>query len=204
MVEELIKLQKDDKLYLLGDYINKGPRSKEVLDYLIDLQQSKFQVYTLRGNHDQLLLDALFNNAESEFLKRGGQSTLDSFGVSQVSMIPEKYIHLLKGLDYYLILEKWMLVHAGFNFKKMDPFSDKESMLNLRNMTIDDGITKGKKIIHGHIPTTIDNIRHQVETRNQKEICLDAGCVYQNRSGMHHLAALELESQTLFLQENID
>jgi serine/threonine protein phosphatase 1 len=204
LVEEKLDLNKEDKLYLLGDYINKGPRSKEVLDYIMYLRESKFQVYTLRGNHDQLLLDALDQKAEVDFLLRGGQITLKSFGVENVADVPEKYVDFIRGLDYYLLLEKWILVHAGFDFHKMDPFSDKEAMLNLRGMDIDDAVTKGRKIIHGHVPTPVEEIKMQLKDPERKEFTVDAGCVYDHRPGMYHMVALELESWTLFSQQNIE
>ena len=54
-----IGLSQSDHLYLLGDYIDRGPRSKEVLDILLALQRKQYPMTVLRGNHEQLFLDAL-------------------------------------------------------------------------------------------------------------------------------------------------
>lgn len=56
---ERVHLKPDDKLVLLGDYIDRGPDSKGVVDYLIRLKNLYPQTVFLRGNHEQMLLDAL-------------------------------------------------------------------------------------------------------------------------------------------------
>jgi serine/threonine protein phosphatase 1 len=56
LVEIELCLRTTDTLYLLGDYVNKGPNSAGVLDYIVQLQAAGFQVHCLRGNHEQELL----------------------------------------------------------------------------------------------------------------------------------------------------
>ena len=56
-----IKFSKEDELYLLGDYIDRGPDSKGVIDHIWYLQKSGYQVHCLRGNHENMLLQEVIN-----------------------------------------------------------------------------------------------------------------------------------------------
>src|SRR5512138_1630338 len=57
LVEEIIKPTRYDELYFLGDYIDRGPHSRGVLDYIRRLQQDEFTVTALKGNHEDLLVE---------------------------------------------------------------------------------------------------------------------------------------------------
>ncbi|PIQ21920.1 MAG: serine/threonine protein phosphatase, partial [Cytophagales bacterium CG18_big_fil_WC_8_21_14_2_50_42_9] len=130
LVNEVIQLKPTDELFLLGDYIDRGPDSKGVIDFIQELQKSGIQVRTLSGNHEAMMLDALedpeyFNH----WMLNGGKQTLASFGVKSIREIPQSYWLFLRQLEYYIELEDYLLVHAGFNFKAEDPFTDTHSML---------------------------------------------------------------------------
>lgn len=66
LVEEGIRLTKFDQLFLLGDYVDRGPSSKAVLDYIIGLMEEEFNIFPLRGNHENDLLE--FAMGEPRFL----------------------------------------------------------------------------------------------------------------------------------------
>lgn len=72
-----IGFSKSDELILLGDYINRGKRSKEVLDTIIELQSQDYQITALRGNHEDMVFDSL----ELEEWTAGEAETLRSFGI---------------------------------------------------------------------------------------------------------------------------
>ena len=92
-----------DELYLLGDFIDRGHDSKGVIDLLWELQESGHQIHCLRGNHDQMLLDALSNQeALYNWLRAGGGITLRSFGATFLEEIPQPYIDFIKELPYYI------------------------------------------------------------------------------------------------------
>jgi serine/threonine protein phosphatase 1 len=61
LVKNKIQLQKNDKLILLGDYIDRGNKSKEVIDFIIELLEKGYDVIPLMGNHEAMLLDAYEN-----------------------------------------------------------------------------------------------------------------------------------------------
>ena len=55
LIENKIQLSKNDRLVLLGDYIDRGPKSKEVIDYIINLQAKGYNIIALAGNHEVML-----------------------------------------------------------------------------------------------------------------------------------------------------
>ena len=70
VVEEMIRLQKEDILFLLGDLIDRGPDSKGVIDYIMGLEARGYNVTTLRGNHEDYLLKAARADSNPGFLSR--------------------------------------------------------------------------------------------------------------------------------------
>ena len=81
-----IKFNSNDELYLLGDYIDRGPDSKGVIDYIWQLQKEGYQVNCLRGNHEQMMLRAAFvENKLDHWMRNGGETTLFSFGNTSVA-----------------------------------------------------------------------------------------------------------------------
>jgi serine/threonine protein phosphatase 1 len=108
-VQRLIKICERDpgnqkiKFILLGDYIDRGPDSRGVIDYLIDLQKwSPDETICLRGNHEDLLLSAIEDEAiEPNWLLNGGISTLDSYRVSSPFDLPPAHIEWLRSLPFF-------------------------------------------------------------------------------------------------------
>ena len=205
LVEKQLKMTPSDILYLLGDYIDRGPDSKGVLDYIFELANSGHQVKCLRGNHEQFLLDARRGPEDHQFwLENGGHEALESFHAITVFDIPAKYIDFLDSLTYYIELEDFFLVHAGFNFSSSNPFLDKDAMMGIRNMNINRSITKSKKIIHGHTPTRLSEIKKKISDPNNDDICLDSGCFFNNYPELGNLVALELNSWELYIAPRQD
>jgi serine/threonine protein phosphatase 1 len=206
LVEEGIALQPTDELYLLGDYINKGPDSKGVLDYIRDLQEREYQVLCLRGNHDQLLIDACDEGEPSVWLSaEEKQLTLDSFWVRHFHEIPQVYVQFVRSLPFYHELDHFFLVHAGFDFSKPREamFQDTHSMLNLKEFEVAREKINGKRLLHGHLPEPLDRLRLRIR-RESPNLNLDTGCVYHQNQEFGQLVALNLDSLELTVQPNID
>ena len=200
-----LHLQEGDHLYLLGDYIDRGPGSKEVLDYLISLQEAPFQVTMLRGNHEQLMLDGQTDKQTHELWRRvGGWATLNSMGIGHASELPKKYLDFINDLTYYVKLPDYYLVHGGFNLALPNPFGDPYSMMNLRDFYVDDAFLEGRKIIRGHVPTMLNKIRDDLAKSDLPIITIDNGCVYAEVWGLGNLLAFDLETQSLIVQPCID
>jgi len=204
LVLDQLRLQKQDELYLLGDFVNKGPDSKGVIDFILHLQKQHFQVQCLRGNHDQMLLEAASKGEKALSLTAHEKKlVLQSFGIHDFRKLPPLYARFLDALPYYLELPDHFLVHAGFDFHQPNIFSDKEAMLNIRNYEVDWAKLSNKRLLHGHTPTALHSIKKTVTHRDPK-INLDGGCVYYKNAAYGNLVALDLDSNTLNIQYNLD
>lgn len=199
-----INLSTHDQLFLLGDYINKGPDSKGVLDYIIELQKT-YSVFCLKGNHEELLLRA-HRRAEGDKSVRlvpilhRGRGLVDE----KRRILPD-YLPFLENLCYYFELDDYYLVHAGFDFEAPNPFTATEKMLWMRHFEVDTSIVGEKRIIHGHVPEYLQFIQEEIDY-GCPSICIDNGCVYKTRrkAGMGQLLALNLDTLEIILQENIE
>ncbi|GAC1587566.1 MAG: metallophosphoesterase family protein [Hymenobacter sp.] len=204
LVEEELRLTRQDQLYLLGDYVNKGPDSRGVLDYLMHLQAAGYGVHCLRGNHDQALLDAARHRWRWDWLgPRGRLPTLRSFGVSRMADIPPHYLEWLAALPYDIELPDFMLVHAGYDFA-LPPAAmrrDYHTMLNTKKFVFDPSRLQGKHLLHGHVPTATAQVRTTAHTR-PGALGLDTGCVYRHNPELAHLTALNLDTWKLTLVPN--
>ncbi len=209
LVEKKIQLLKDDHLYLLGDYIDRGPNSSGVLDYIMTLIDSGYKIFPLRGNHEENLIKAV-NEYDTKTL---------SYFVAKINKSPDllddnkkvkdKYIHFIKSLKYYYETNGYKIVHAGINFGASNPLDDKISMLELRKTTPDQSFLKGKRIVHGHQVTYLKEIIEAVN--NQRTIIpLDNGCCYTKPHKVYdytqtgHLCCLNLDSFDLTIQKKIE
>ena len=206
-MNNIIKLTKQDKLYLLGDYIDKGPNSRSVLDFILELKDKNFELVVLRGNREENLLKVLSNKLnEDEWLKNGGEQTLKSFAkaskLGTIKGIPKKYIELLFSMEYCKIESKYWFVHAGFNFSKSDFLADKDSMLTIRPFYHSANNTN-QIIIHGHTPMAFDEMI-SANAQNPRILCVDSGCIYANKKGMGRLTAYCIENESYFWVENMD
>ncbi len=204
LITEQLKLTADDELYILGDLVNKGPDSKGVIDFIIHLQNQDYKVFCLRGNHDQMLLKAAKKGEKAVSLTSTEKKlTLESFGISDFEHLPTKYVKFIDSLPYYLELPDYFLVHAGFDFNQKNIFKDKDAMLNIRNYKVNWSKIDNKRLLHGHTPTPLHGIIKAIAHTDAK-VNLDAGCVYYRNAAYGNLLALDLDSQEIFIQPNID
>ena len=218
LIEELIRPDRWDDLYFLGDYIDRGPDSKGVIDYIRTLQKEKYNITALRGNHEQFVIELYEAELNSKFawfyrfadkkyrswMDIGGRDTMLSFGISELRDIPPEYIDWMRSLPYYVQVEDFILVHAGLNFEAEDPFSDKETMLWTREYNIVPEKIGNRKIIHGHVPVNLELMDMAIKNRSLKFIDLDNGPYIKDESGFGNLVALELNSLETVIQDNRD
>lgn len=216
LVESQLMLDRADTLHLLGDYIDRGPDGKGVLDYLIGLQEDGYQVSCLKGNHEALCLEAyradqrkrLFGLKTMEqklWESVGAKETLRSFGVAHPREIPTKYVDWMESCLPYVELEDYILVHAGLNFDAENPFEDEHSMMWTRAFRVDYSKSNGKKVIHGHIPSELSFIDLVVkDNANYDFIVLDNGVFVTNQAGYGNLLAFNPDTKELVVQSNLD
>ncbi|OFX35817.1 MAG: hypothetical protein A2W95_04670 [Bacteroidetes bacterium GWA2_40_14] len=197
LVENKIQLQKDDKLILLGDYIDRGDKSKEVVDFIIELSENGYDIIPLMGNHEAMLLDAFENEKDiSKWIQNGGNETLKSFEIDSLKDIESKYIEFIKGLRYYYAFEDYLFVHAGFNDNVLNPFTDYYSMLWKCKETYTNPLLSEKTIIHGHNPVRVAICEERVLAKH-RVINIDTGCVYEDSEGYGRLTAYDCNRQRI-------
>jgi serine/threonine protein phosphatase 1 len=206
LVEQELHLRPNDTLYLLGDYVNKGPDSRGVLDYIMQLQGFGYQVQCLRGNHEQELLATIHGTPNANHmwkLEAEREMTLASFGVTQATDIPAQYAQWMAALPLTLELPDFVLVHAGFDFT-LPPTAmrqDTQSMLYTKSFVFDPSRLAGKRLLHGHVPTPVADVQKKVAAK-AGAIGLDTGCAFLQNPELRHLAALDLDSWQLHSVEN--
>ncbi len=206
-----IALGTEDELYLLGDYIDRGPDSKAVIDTILRLKEEGHQLHCLRGNHEELLLQSLGGHRDyyQTWLHNGGDETLRSFGLSDcdnLHRIPEKYLDFFEGLDWYFNLDEYLLVHAGLDFTAASPLESTNALIWIRDWygQIDREWLGDKSIVHGHTPKPRPLIEKQLKKMEKLPVLdIDAGCVF-NSLYFKHLCAFDLTNRELFFQKNID
>ncbi len=198
LVEDKIGLNKSDTLVLLGDYIDRGPQVKEVIDFIMLLRQQGYRIVTLKGNHEDMMLKTYENKANLRlWFYNGGKTTMKSFGLRAVKNFPPEYIAFFKNLEYYYSEENYLFVHAGFNDSAIHPFADKHTMMWECLDQYSHPELKDKTIIHGHCAITAREFDERLET-NPKVIDLDTGCVYHEYPGFGNLTSIELHSRQVF------
>jgi serine/threonine protein phosphatase 1 len=203
MVEEVLHLQPADQLFLLGDYIDRGPDSKGVIDFILDLRARGYQVETLMGNHEAMLLET-WEDAEllPWWLRNGGDTTLASFGIKEVRQLPDQYWIFLDQLAYFRELPDYLLVHAGFDFACGNPMANFEAMLWIRQFKVDKAFLGNRKIVHGHTPTPYTRIQQNLADPDSLVINIDGGCVYTHIPEYGFLTALNLDTRELHVLPN--
>lgn len=204
LVEEVLLLKQDDTLFLLGDYIDRGPDSVGVLDYLMKLQESGFDVRPIRGNHEEMLLDAVNDPAaRSLWYGNGGWGTLREFGVESPELIPHRFIDFMTALPYILTTEEYVFVHAGLDFRTINPLQDtsRQFLLWARDCQVTSANIGDRTLITGHCVTPLYTIKASLATHH---ITLDNGCYDKGEISCGSLVALDLDNQELFVQENIE
>ncbi|MFN7115670.1 MAG: metallophosphoesterase family protein [Saprospiraceae bacterium] len=208
---EQLSLSQDDELYFLGDYIDRGPDSKGVIDIILDLQQSGNVVRCLLGNHEQMMKDALADVDEEDFkiwLINGGDETLRSYMVNGKPRIPDHHYDFFDNLELYCEVDEYIMVHAGLNFEMPLPLTDEFSMLWIRDWYPDlNRHWLGERIIvHGHTPMPKVDIENQFTHLEKFPVLnIDGGCVHKGkRRGVGYLVAFDLTNRELYFQENME
>ena len=188
---------KNDLIIYLGDYIDRGKNSKEVINQILKLKNNKIKTVNLMGNHDEFMIDFLFNNKNNieNWLNFGLDQTLRSYGIEVVDFIKdgfeddiidqlrntllstmsEEHVNFFKDLELSFSSEKYLFVHAGIDPKKTLEDQTKEDFLWSRSKSFFDKDFKAQKIIvHGHTPE--ENI-----VNDPFRINVDSGCYFSGK-----------------------
>jgi serine/threonine protein phosphatase 1 len=206
LIIDNLKIRKSDNLILVGDLIDRGPRIRGLIDLIINMQEKGYNVVSIRGNHEWLLLKSLKSDEMfALWMLNNGMTTLQSFNVNDTAHIPKQYLKFFKKMPYYVELDDFIIVHGGLNFKKKNPLKHKKSMVWTRNSRVtkkDIEKIGGKRLIVGHTPTPLKNI---LKSDKKNRILLDGGCVYKGRfPDTGYLVAYDITNGEFHYEENID
>lgn len=200
---EKVDYTKEDQLFLLGDFIDRGPDSAKLLDKVMQLEQHGYQVFCIRGNHEQMLLDN-YGVLSATDLRRYTTYYHNHCLFDGKHRLIEKYKAWIERLPYYFDLGDYYLVHAGFDFGNDKPFEDKRSMLWVRRPALIKEQLNGRKVIHGHTPMDISYINRSIRA-GDISICIDNGCAFEDIQGERGaLLCLDLDTMEVHRQRNMD
>ncbi|NEW08941.1 serine/threonine protein phosphatase [Paenibacillus sp. SYP-B3998] len=203
-----------DQLILLGDYVDRGPDAKSVVEKVIELKEAGALV--LKGNHEDMMINALTKNEERTWNRwvhmNGGHKTLESYGFTKTdylvdkmteefnrpplhSDILEQHLTFLMDLDHYIETEDYIFVHAGVHPTTPIAETDPYTLMWIRS-DFHDGYEGEKTVIFGH--TTTDSLHDEEDNfevyfGENRIIGIDGGAVYGGQ-----LNALELPSLAVY------
>jgi serine/threonine protein phosphatase 1 len=167
-----------DQLIFIGDYIDRGSSSLEVVDYLVDLKKKLPDTIFLKGNHEDMLENYLDGSDRFTYLLNGGQRTLDAYlnrpNNPGEYPVPPAHLKFFKSLHLYYQTDDYIFVHAGLR-KKVPLESQKTvDLLWIRDEFIFSDFDFGKRVIFGHTPFKDPLVQ-------TNKIGIDTGAVYGNR-----------------------
>jgi serine/threonine protein phosphatase 1 len=162
-----------DTLVFIGDYIDRGPDSKGVINSIINIRKKIRHVFCLLGNHEQMLLDYYLHRKNEEmFFMNGGNVTAFSYGLIRTDAgvrmnIPEDHIEFLQSLQLSYETDKFIFVHAGL--KPGIPLAQQKAkdLLWIRDEFINAHHSFEKTVVFGHTPFVkplIDQYRIGIDT----------------------------------------
>ena len=167
--------KEEDLLLYLGDYIDRGLHSKDVINHILQLQTEGVKSVFLKGNHEQFMIDYLFNkiNNLSNWIMNGADQTFKSYDIEVaefikdglednnidklrdifLSKLTKEHVYFFKNLKLTYTMGDYLFAHAGINPEKSLKDQDKMDFLWSRSDQLFDKNFKFEKIIvHGHTP----------------------------------------------------
>lgn len=203
---------KMDQLILLGDFVDRGPNAKGVLEKVMSLKESGARL--LKGNHEDMMIKALTTDLKkswNHWVKRcGGDKTLFSYGFSEHDIATsdedfqkpvldseelQKHLVFIQGLENYIETAEYILVHAGIHPTTPIAETDPYILVWIRD-EFHQGYKGEKTVIFGHTETNLlhkDETNNNVYFGNNRIIGIDGGAVYGGQ-----LNCLELPSRKVY------
>jgi len=195
-LEEKEGLTQDDLVIFLGDYIDRGPDTKDVVDLMLDFKERFPRSRYLKGNHEDMMLDFLGfgGHLGQAFLYNGGLETIQSYGISvfappreMVDALPPEHFKFFCELESILIIDNYICVHAGLNPLRELQSQDDNDVFWIRDEFLNNIHSFEKTIIFGHTP------HQELFVHLPYKVGLDTGLVFGNK-----LSCMELKSGDVF------
>ncbi|MGP4948268.1 MULTISPECIES: metallophosphoesterase family protein [Bacillus] len=215
LLEEAQYDAKKDQLILLGDYVDRGPNARAVIERVKELKEDGALV--LKGNHEDMMIKALTTDEErswNHWVKRnGGDKTLYSYGFVEEDIVVneedfqkpilqshvlEEHVKFIQELDHYIETEKYIFVHAGVEPLKRVSECEPYTLMWIRN-EFHNGYSGEKVVVFGHTETkTLHGSENcGVYFGSNRIIGIDGGAVYGGQ-----LNCLELPSKKVYVVKN--
>ncbi len=183
-------------LVYLGDYVDRGPWSFEVVDMLIEAPLEGFEIVHLKGNHEDFLLRFLEEGPEEDseadlWFINGGDFTLQSYEVPLLTLpfglagletvrsafraaLPQSHREFFEGLKMIHVEGDYLFVHAGIRPGVPLDEQDEEDLLWIREGFLDSDDDFGHMVVHGHTPEVDPDV-------HPNRIGIDTGAVFNDR-----------------------
>ncbi|WP_297057091.1 metallophosphoesterase family protein [Thermosulfurimonas sp.] len=179
-----------DLVIFLGDYIDRGPEPRRVVEKVMELRKLyPERVIALRGNHEWMFLRYLRGIEPEVFLFNGGEATLRAYYQEGKLDIPEEHRTFLEDLPLYYETEDYFFVHAGVRPERPLHSQEEEDLLWIREGFYYYPGTFPKKIVFGHTPFPEPLLLPD-------RLGIDTGCVYGGK-----LTAIELPAEKIYQVE---
>lgn len=197
-----LDIYNDREYIFVGDYIDRGPDSKAVVDQLLAFSQDH-NCIMLQGNHEYMMLDALFHNNYAGWEMNGGQATINSYrDETGEAFIPEDHMQFYRDTQLFYDTPDYFFVHAGLDpdMTIIDSIADPEQIERFiwERSHLHTYKNKWEKtVVFGHTP------RPEPIT-GPNMIGIDTGCVYSRKRGLGKLTAVLLPEVTFIQQESLD
>ena len=167
-----------DTVVFVGDYIDRGPAARDVIEVLLELNRGAAEFVFLKGNHEDMMLSflGLPGHYGESFLFNGGLPTLESYGVPSAELalerIPPNHMDFLKALATSYLRPPYLFVHAGISPLRQLEEQSVEDMLWIRQEFIFNPHQLGATVVFGHTPM------RAVMVEMPYKIGIDTGLVY--------------------------
>jgi serine/threonine protein phosphatase 1 len=164
----------------LGDYVDRGPQSREVIDSLLAMTEFKrLDCQFLRGNHEEILLTFLTDaKAGPAWCDFGGRETLESYGVETPSdpydamaweqtradfneALPSTHRTFFESLKPYYVAGDYVFVHAGLRPGVALEDQRDSDLIWIRKPFLTSRRAFSRVVVHGHSPTPVAHIDHR-------------------------------------------
>jgi len=166
-----VEPQAADRVVFLGDYIDRGPDGRGVIDYLLDFGRRFPRSVFLKGNHEAMFLDFLAGRNQMLFLYNGGGTTLLSYREEGGVRVPKAHLDFLEALRPAFTTEGFIFVHAGLRPGLPLEGQEERDLLWIRDEFIGSDYDWGQTVVFGHTPL-------QQPLLGANKIGLDTGAVY--------------------------
>ena len=161
-------------LVFLGDYVDRGPDSKRVLERLVGLKRERpfidFEIHILKGNHEILMEAFLAGDSGDIWFNGGGLATLVSYDVPYLPndeammreslhyAIPTSHKKLLQNMKSMLCIGDYAFVHAGVRPGISLDQQDPDDLMWIRRVFLDSEDDFGAMVVHGHSPVSVPDV----------------------------------------------